>query len=961
MNLIFNFLSIFFIAAKRLINNLGMMACIALGLAAALAIAIGIPIYSEATNYRLLRQELESQGRPPFAFTFWHLGSWYGGVDFDAYWPINSYLSERGGRTIGLPLEESVRHITADTMRVFPLRAPFADKKSSLGWMSIGFVTDLEEHINLIEGRFPQPAENSTGAIETLITQGKAEQWGLQVGEEYLLLAEGDDKTDEGSPPGQIPIRISGIWLPLDEGDPFWFYSGSSFKNVFLVPEAVYLKQVAPAIEKPVYLSIWYFVFDGADVRAEDVPDFLDRVTSVRSRTAAILPNTGLTSSPVDAMKKYQRAAFNLTILLYIFGIPVMGLIFYFIGLISGMVVERQRNEIALLRSRGTSRVQVIGVYILEGLLLGAVAFALGPFLGEILAQLMGKAYSFMSFIDRLPLSTSISKISIYFALIAVGLALVTSLIPALMASRHTIVTYKLERGRSLKKPLWQRYFLDLIILTLPLYGYYVLRSRGTIALLGRGEVVGDPFQNPILFLAPALLIFASALIFIRIFPLIMSTLSWLSAKGRGVSLVLALRHLARSADYYSGPMLLLTLTLGLATFTASMARTLDNHLRDRVFYEVGSDIRLQESGEYLGPSPFGPAPAPQDSEENEGEDGEESPDWRFLPAFEYLKASGVKAVVRAGRYKVEAPWSQGERSGNFLGIDNSDFSQVAYFRRDFAYESLDDLMVALSLDERALLVSRRFLQENGLKVGDRMFLSTRIMGEESEIEFIVAKAIDFFPTLYPEDGAFFVGNLDYVFQEIGGMYPYHIWVDTEDGTSGVGLQRELVKLRLSARVEENSRRIMAVEQRRPERQGFFGLLSVGFISASLFTVLGFLIYAIVSFQRRSVELGVLRAIGLSVGQMVAFLVGELLSLIVIGTAAGTGLGTLASSLFIPFFQVRSGPHAQTPSFIVHIGWNDIFGFYFILGAMLVGVIVIMTWMLIRMKVFQAVKLEEVV
>ena len=392
MNLIFNILSIFLVAAKRLVNNLGMMACIALGLAAALAIAMGIPIYSEATNYLLLRQELESEGRPPFAFTFWRLGSWYGGVDFDAYWPINSYLRERGARTIGLPLEESVRYITANTMRVFPHRSPFADKKSSLGWMRIGFLTDLEEHISVIEGRGPQPLESSDGVIEALITQGKSEEWGLQVGEEYLLLAEGDDKDGGGSPPGQIPIRISGIWHPLDEKDSFWFYSGSGFKNVFLVAEADYLERVAAVIEDPVYLSIWHFVFDGSEIRAEDVPDFLERVTSVSSRAAAILVNTGLSSSPVDAMKKYQRAAFNLTILLYIFGIPVMGLIFYFIGLISGMVVERQRNEIALFRSRGTSRLQVIGVYILEGLLLGGAALALGPFLGGILAQLMGKA-----------------------------------------------------------------------------------------------------------------------------------------------------------------------------------------------------------------------------------------------------------------------------------------------------------------------------------------------------------------------------------------------------------------------------------------------------------------------------------------------------------------------------------------------------------------------------------------
>ena len=62
-------------------------------------------------------------------------------------------------------------------------------------------------------------------------------------------------------------------------------------------------------------------------------------------------------------------------------------------------------------------------------------------------------------------------------------------------------------------------------------------------------------------------------------------------------------------------------------------------------------------------------------------------------------------------------------------------------------------------------------------------------------------------------------------------------------------------------------------------------------------TVLGFTIYTFVSFKRRSIELGVLRALGLSVGQMAVFLIAEQLTLIATGALAGTGLGVLVSNL----------------------------------------------------------------
>ena len=122
----------------------------------------------------------------------------------------------------------------------------------------------------------------------------------------------------------------------------------------------------------------------------------------------------------------------------------------------------------------------------------------------------------------------------------------------------------------------------------------------GTIAFLetnGGGDT-GSPFSNPYLFVVPMLLLFGLSLVCIRLFPMVMNLLSWLANAWRGVVPVLALRHLARTARHYVGPMLLLILTLSLAVFTASMAQTLDDSIVDRAYYDVGSDLRLVELGE---------------------------------------------------------------------------------------------------------------------------------------------------------------------------------------------------------------------------------------------------------------------------------------------------------------------------------------------------------------------------
>ena len=69
------------------------------------------------------------------------------------------------------------------------------------------------------------------------------------------------------------------------------------------------------------------------------------------------------------------------------------------------------------------------------------------------------------------------------------------------------MVTYRWERARTLLRPLYQRYFLDVLLLALPLYGWYLLRRQGSIQgiIPGLQAAASDPYSNPLLLLVPAL------------------------------------------------------------------------------------------------------------------------------------------------------------------------------------------------------------------------------------------------------------------------------------------------------------------------------------------------------------------------------------------------------------------------------------------------------------------------
>jgi putative ABC transport system permease protein len=949
--LLSNFFSLLIIAARRVWNHRLLMLCLLVGLVVAVGILSSIPLYADAVQHRLMQGELTEAGthRPPFSFLWRYIGAWNGNIDRDQYQPLDEYLSRQSADTIGLPLSTLVRHAQTDKLRLFPAaEAQSFTGREPLLWMTMGFISGLEDHIQLVEGEFPREA--APGAdVEVLVSQTLADQLGVQVGERYILLG-------QGSKGARIPVKIVGVWRATNPSEPFWFYQPQSFDEVLLSSEAAFTAQVMPSFEKPLASVVWYQVFDGDRVRTADVPRLLDGVTTVEARVTALLNNTTLDASPVAALRTYSEAARTLTLVLTIFSVPVLLLVSFFIGQIAAMVVQRGQGEIALLRSRGTTRAQVLFIHFLEGLLIGGLGLLIGLAAGAALAQWMGRMRSFLdpSLTNGRALLIVFSPQALWYGLIGVGLAIAAMLIPALGASRHTIVTFRWSQARSLRKPFWQRYYLDGLLLIPTIYGWYLLRQQGSVALAGQG---GNPFFNPLLFLVPALFCFSLALLFMRFFPLVLRFCAWLADRLPGITALLTLRQVARSTGQYTGPLLLLTITLSLAAFTASMAATLDHHLIDQSYYQVGADINLSELGQDTTEQQQTTLPGQQPAVQTKKED---EPRWLFVPVSEHLRVNGVNAAARVGDYSVTSNIGGRQQTGRLLGIDRAEFPAVAFFRGDFAQrESLGSLMNHLALKSANILVSRDFLAQNTLKIGDPLKLTINAAGDFKTIDFTVAGALDLFPTLYPQDGPFFIANLEYIFEQMGGLYPYDVWLATDRSANGEQIAAEVRALGITVVTAEDARALIDAEQSRPERQGLFGLLSVGFLAAATLTVLGFLVYAIISFRRRFIELGMLRAVGLSVTQMALFLTGEQAIVILTGAGLGTVLGIAASQIFIPFLQIGASKAATVPPFVVQIAWTQLWTIYAVFGAMFLVAVSVLIALLIRMKVFEAVKLGE--
>ena len=142
---------------------------------------------------------------------------------------------------------------------------------------------------------------------------------------------------------------------------------------------------------------------------------------------------------------------------------------------------------------------------------------------------------------------------------------------------------------------------------------------------------------------------------------------------------------------------------------------------------------------------------------------------------------------------------------------------------------------------ERFVLVRR--CRQNALAVGDTFRIQVQLFGKAVDLDAKIAGTFEYFPTWYPgseDTGWLFVGNLENLYEQAGDQYPYDVWLRTDGKHPEAEMNKQLLDLGFRASVSDVALERVDKEQTRPERQGLFGFLSIGFAAAALLTVLGF-------------------------------------------------------------------------------------------------------------------------
>ena len=947
------------LALRRMSSSKWMIACLLIGSIMAAAFVGCIPIYMEGILQRMLTKDLENyqieSGKFPGQYRL--SANFQYVFDYKDRAKAYKYFNDKilGGMVDNyrLPVITGSQEVSLGGMGFE--NYDMKGKKQNV-YADLGALSQLADHVKITNGRMFS-TQSSGGVYEVVATDKFLHDNNVLLDKEYELKCFLSDHKDIS-----YKIKVVGIITVKDTSDPYWAKNISQYSKMFLMDFDLFNNEVVGEDVGLIYTAQWAYAFDYHKMTLANMSAILDEYGRQAEWVKKYRSSLQLEMPAIPILDAHLERAQKLKTILWVLAVPVLIMLLFYIFMVSQLIIMNDENGIAVLKSRGAGKLQIFASYLIESLIIGAVALAAGPFLGMLLCRVLGASNGFLEFVQRTALPLKLNSPAFLYSLAAVLVFVITMLIPVVNASKTTIVNYKQSKARNAKVPIWKKFFLDILILASSAYGFYRYGQQQKI-LAATGIKASELQIDPLLFLTSTFFILGVGLVFLRIYPYLIRLVYWIGKRIWPPVMYASLIQVGRSGGREQFLMLFIILAVSSGIFSASSARTINRNIEDKINYQISADAIIEavwhdnqpkdQEGPMGGMQGPGAASAPKEKLKYF------EPDYR---AFSTLSGTEQATKVLIANDATAQQYDQTARNIKFMGIIPNEFAKVAWFRADLLpyhwYQYLNLMIDA----PKAFLLSSNLKDKLKVKLGDTIYVS---WGEQSYIEGMVYAFVDYWPSYNPnppEKGAeapgLIVANYNYIKDKLA-VQPYQVWVKKKEGATDKQINDDIEKKKLEIRNVTYKTQALIKQKNDPLLQGMNGSLTLSFIAAMIISTLGFLIYWIISIQSRVLYFGILRAMGLSLSKVIGMIACEQVLVSGVAIIIGFIIGGVASDLFIPMLQIVYSSAEQVPPFKIVADAGDYIKIYMVVAVMLVVGFITLWRIIAKIRIDQAVKLGE--
>ncbi len=946
---------------QKMRSNLWKVLCLLLGCILVVGMFAAIPIYTKGILQRMFIKQLDNRQTKEQVY------SGYYGMDKTYRYSTDTSDNQRARYLGTFSSIDSIRAAGQKAVSDMPYSADLTVEKIMLSnifyymptetdpviqTVTVGAMTGLDKKVDLVAGRMCS-ASGISGHYEAVITEQAMQKEGYTLGQKIQLKTDLYTKSELDI----FTVEIVGVVKASDPADPYWYSSLDTFDSGIILDYDTLMNEAKTNLPRNLVDYSWCSIYDYNKFSFEDSNKVLDVCNSTTGWIKATDKNINLTCTFSDVMQNYPEYKAQLETSLQILFVPIILMLAFYIYMVSQLMVTTDKSSISVMESRGAGKGRIVLLYLIEYGLLAAVSFVAGPLLGLFMCRILGSSNGFLTFVGRTALPVSISLRALVYSGLALVFFILVTLIPVFILARKGIVETKRTASRRSKAPFWQRYFLDVILLGISIYVYWQMQA----ALSDETTFVSK--NNTILFLASTLFIMGAGMMFLRFYPLIIRFVYFLGRKKWSPVLYTSFLQVSRTDGREQFLMLFIVLALSVGIFNANAARTINQNSEDEVSESIGTDLVVKENWVKYGSdgSVITSLNPTLDTNAVKSVHYEEPSINRFQ------QMDGVENVAKVLRARDTNTLSYLDKRVNsitIMAIEPHSFGTVVWSRDDILPFPINSYLNAMTKTPGLVVISSKIADSLGVKAGDSLTFSVN-SGEDLNV--MVLAVVDYWPGLaatYLTDdktlvyNSFMIMNLDYYLAR-NPIQPYEVWVSKKAGVLDQTIYDQIKAKNIVAESILSRTQNISTVKNDPQLQGLNGALSLGFLVSMLICAVGFLIYWIVSIQGRILQFGIYRAMGMSKKSVLGIIAAEQVLISGVSIVAGVLIGDLTSSLYMPLFKILNRTDGSTIPFKIITLASDYMKIYAILGAILLICFAVLSRIMLRIRIDQAVKLGE--
>ena len=545
---------------------------------------------------------------------------------------------------------------------------------------------DLRDVVIYVDGRAPTSNLRIDGdgdrVVEVAVYENRSR--GIRHGEVLEDLSVGDlvlaSSVSRGF--GSVKAEIVGIFAANDLSDQFWLgtpsailepdppmlFGGRDQPIVLFTAEGAIAPGLGPS-NAGLPMNYMRVLFIDPEMISLTKPGvFVAAVDHFEEVVKADLPLVKTLSGIRAATERMETKILFLRLPVLLLAAFVVTVVGYYLLLVSGLIARKRAYEIAMLRSRGLSIFQIFWLQIIEGLVVIVLPALIAPLLAAFGIGLAGKLPVFKPLTGGAYLPVELSAFVWVWSGITALIVFLILLTQVLIVARSGITKLDRFRARPDRPPMFQRFYLDILVVILGGFFVWEISTRGIATAHKDGGIATDVT----LLFAPVMLLISTALLILRLFP-VMARLSYsIATRFTSASMAIGFWRLGRDPYWYSWPILLLILGTGLGVMVGTLGSTLERSAREQIFYDNGTNLRILPGGMSANV---------------------DSGDIAHIEAVD-----GVNSATLAFRQIARFGTTNQGPTFKVFGVDSERFGDIAWFRQDFSEKPIDDLLVSLNI-----------------------------------------------------------------------------------------------------------------------------------------------------------------------------------------------------------------------------------------------------------------------